>query len=151
MDYTVRAAESNDYPSIRALLAGHALPIDDVDDDNAPRFYVAVGADGALLGCAAIEQYDDDALLRSVAVSPAIRSTGIGAALVETIEREAAARDVRRLFLLTTSAQAYFEAKGYRVVQRSEAPSAILESSQFTLLCPASAVCMVKQWAGDVV
>ena len=145
MHYAVRPADSNDYPAIRALLADQALPIDDVAAGSAARFSVAIDDSGAFLGCAAIEPYGADALFRSVAVVPEARGSGLGAALVQTIEQEAAALGISRLFLLTTSADRYFSKLGYRVVRRSEAPIPILATSQFKSLCPASAVCMMRE------
>lgn len=65
--------------------------------------------------------------------------------LVKTAEQEAAISGVRRLFLLTTTANEYFSGMGYRSVRRSEAPSPIRSTSQFSSLCPATAVCMMKE------
>ena len=146
----VRSAHTSDFPAISALLAAENLPTEDVGFDGAARFTVAIDDDGTLLGCAAIERRESDALLRSVAVAPSGRRTGLGAALVKRMEQEAAADGVHRLYLLTTSAQAYFAALGYRIVQRSDAPASILSTSQFKCLCPATAVCMMKDMERDI-
>ncbi|PMS19802.1 GNAT family N-acetyltransferase [Trinickia dabaoshanensis] len=143
--YTIRSAQPGDYAAICALLAREGLPIDDVHDDAPARFHVAFGDDGVLLGCVAIERYGPEALLRSLAVLPELRRGGLGAALVATIERQAAACQAERVFLLTTTARAYFEARGYRAVDRSEASSAVRASTQFASICPQSAVCMMKR------
>ena len=144
MSAPIRPARSGDYLAICALLADQGLPFDDITAEGVPRFYVATATDGSLLGCVAIEQYEADALLRSVAVVPITRGMGLGATLVQRAEFEAAASGVRRLFLLTTSADGYFANMGYRSVPRGDAPSEIQRTSQFATLCPASAVCMVK-------
>jgi len=145
MTAPIRPARSGDYAAIRALLADQGLPYDDITAQGGPRFYVATAADGSLLGCVAIEPYAADALLRSVAVAPSSRGKRLGATLVQRAESEAAVSGARRLFLLTTSASGYFANMGYRSMPRNDAPSAIQRTSQFATLCPASAVCMVKE------
>jgi amino-acid N-acetyltransferase len=141
----VRSARPEDYFAVCALLVAQGLPSDEVTSDRAPRFYIANRNDGALLGCVALEQYGSDALLRSVAVAPAARGKGLGGTLVEFAEQEAAASGMQRLFLLTTSAHGYFVGLGYRSVQRSAASLHIRSTSQFSSLCPASAICMMKE------
>lgn len=143
--FTIRSAGSNDYGAISELLKSAGLPIGDVSEHAPAHFYVALGDDGVVLGCVGIERYGPEALLRSLAVSLVAQGQGVGAALVATVEREAAAAGVERLFLLTTSAQAYFEACGYRVVDRGEASSEVRATTQFASLCPSSAACMMKR------
>lgn len=142
---TFRPARFEDYVAIRALLVTQGLPSEDVGaSDEVGRFHLAE-QDGQIVGCAGLEVYGTDALLRSVAVTPSMRGSGLGRALVGIAERYAAAIGVRRLFLLTTSAADYFSRIGYKSCDRSVAPPPIQTSSQFSGLCPASAVCMSKQ------
>jgi amino-acid N-acetyltransferase len=49
------------------------------------------------------------------------------------------------MFLLTTTAETFFERRGYRRVDRSQAPLAIQSTSEFASLCPASSAFMIKQ------
>jgi amino-acid N-acetyltransferase len=144
MSAPIRPARFGDYLAICALLADQGLPFDDITAEGVPRFYVTAAPDGSLLACVAIEQYKADALLRSVAVAPSTRGKGLGATLVQRAELETAAGGVRRLFLLTTSADGYFANMGYRSVARGDAPSEIQRTSQFTTLCSTSAACVVK-------
>ena len=51
---------------------------------------------------------------------------------------------VRRAFLLTMDARAFFEGLGFMEIDRKRAPSEILATRQAAALCPASAVLMVK-------
>ena len=97
-----------------------------------------------LCGCVGLELYDADALLRSVAVAKGARTRGLGRALVDIAERDATALGVSHLFLLTTSAAHYFAMLGYQPFARNAAPSSLRSSSQFSALCPTSAVCMMK-------
>ncbi|MFC0130067.1 arsenic resistance N-acetyltransferase ArsN2 [Ralstonia solanacearum] len=140
-----RPACTEDYAAIRALLAAQGLPSEDVGaSEEAHRFHLAE-QDGQIVGCAGLEVYGTDALLRSVAVAPSMRDSGLGRALVDITERDAAAIGVQRLFLLTTSAADYFSRIGYKSCNRSVAPSPVQTSSQFSRLCPVSAVCMSKE------
>ncbi|MFV8642096.1 arsenic resistance N-acetyltransferase ArsN2 [Ralstonia pseudosolanacearum] len=140
-----RPARFEDYVAIRALLVAQGLPSEDIGAGNeAGRFHL-VEQDGQVVGCAGLEIYGTDALLRSVAVAPSMRDSGLGGALVGIAERDAAAIGVQRLFLLTTSAADYFSRIGYKSCDRGVAPSPIQTSSQFSGLCPASAVCMSKE------
>lgn len=78
-----------------------------------------------LLGCAGLEIHGTDGLLRSVAVTGSQQNRGAGASLVEAAEAQAGKLQLTALYLLTTTA-------------------AIQASREFSTLCPASAVCMVK-------
>lgn len=50
-----------------------------------------------------------------------------------------------RFYLLTTTADRFFEQLGYETLSRSEAPSAITATPQFSGLCPGSSIFMGKE------
>jgi N-acetylglutamate synthase-like GNAT family acetyltransferase len=100
-------------------------------------------ADDAV-GCFGLEFLDDEALLRSVAVRPDRRGERLGSAIVATAEQIARARGVRRLVLLTDSADRFFERLGYARVERADVSEPMRRTRQFTTICPASAACMAK-------
>jgi N-acetylglutamate synthase-like GNAT family acetyltransferase len=112
-------------------------------DAAAVSFWVAELA-GEVVGAIGLERYGDTGLLRSLVVAPSVRSRGIGAHLVDTLEREARALGIARLVLLTETAPAFFERRGYVVIERDAAPPPVRESAEFRSLCPATAVCMSK-------
>ncbi|MRS98065.1 GNAT family N-acetyltransferase [Ralstonia pickettii] len=141
-----RPARPEDFPAIRALLMAEGLPSEDVDVGQTGRFHVAL-LDGHLLGCVGLELYGADALLRSVAVAYGARHRGLGRNLVGIAERDATLLGAHRLFLLTTSAADYFFRLGYQRFDRNAVPALLRDSSQFSLLCPASATCMMKSVA----
>lgn len=138
-----RPARPEDFAAIQTLLADEGLPYEDVTVGWAGRFHVAFERE-KLCGCVGLELYDADALLRSVVVAKGARSRRLGRALVDIAERDAATLGVSRLFLLTTSATHYFAMLGYQPFERDAAPNSLQSSSQFSALCPTSAVCMVK-------
>ncbi|KPF70104.1 hypothetical protein IP84_03380 [beta proteobacterium AAP99] len=101
---------------------------------------VAVGAVGLERG----EAQADCALLRSLVVAPSERGTGLGTALLGEAESLARAQGVKQLYLLTTTATAFFARRGYVICVRDAAPAAIARSRQFSALCPGSSTLMRK-------
>jgi amino-acid N-acetyltransferase len=139
----VRAASAEDLGTVQALLDASGLPSADVAE-HFKHFVVARDGDW-LVGVAGMEQYGEAALLRSVCVAEGARGTGLGRALCDEMERRAAARGVGALYLLTTTAQAFFEARHFDVIDRAEAPEVIRGTAEFRSLCPATAICMRKR------
>lgn len=56
--------------------------------------------------------------------------------------KQAAARDVTELYLLTTTAESFFADLGFDRIQREDTPPAIQQTSEFHDLCPETATCM---------
>jgi amino-acid N-acetyltransferase len=129
-----------DLDALRFRLAQASLPeagfSDHLDSTLVAR------ADGAVVGGVALELYGEEALLRSLAVAPAVRGGGLGQRLVEAALELARARGVRRVWLLTTTAERFFPRFGFRIVERSELPRALDASAELRGACPASAVAM---------
>jgi len=65
--------------------------------------------------------------------------------LLAHAEDEAEKRGAREIYLLTTTAEAYFSRRGYTRVERASAPTAIAATRQFSDLCPSSSSFMVKK------
>jgi len=129
--------------ALAALLADAGLPTGDLHDHPALRLFAATIA-GEPAGCVALEVYGDTALLRSLAVHPSQRGTGLGVELLQFAEQQARVDGIETLHLLTTTATRFFERHGYRRVERDEAPPAIAATSQFSRLCPAASDFMRK-------
>ena len=96
------------------------------------------------MGVVGVEVYGSVGLLRSLAVEPSHRKSGLGVSLVSNAETWAAEQGVETLYLLTTTAAQFFARRGYEAVPRSEAPAAIAATAQFSDLCPASSTFMRK-------
>ena len=139
---TVRRAQASDWPAVAALLARSHLPADGARE-HLRDFLLAVG-NGEVLASAGAEVRGDTALLRSVAVAPGRQRQGIGRALVARVLEHLARRGVGRVFLLTTTAPAWFERMGFRRESREHAPVALQASAEFRGACPDSAVLMAK-------
>jgi amino-acid N-acetyltransferase len=127
-----------------ALLEAEGLPASDLTESHLEHFFFT-GSEGAPSAVVGLELFGPDALLRSLVVSSRARTQGLGSALVLHAEGYAASYQVRALYLLTNTAEGYFERQGYRRVDRAEAPLAIQSTREFASLCPASSVFMFKR------
>ncbi len=136
-------------PAIRALLGASALPVEDLDPALLPRFFGVEGAQG-LEGVVALERQGEAGLLRSLAVGPARRGTGLGRALVQHVEAEAVRAGLRELWLLTTTAEPFFRHLGWEPASRDQAPEGIRGTSEFRGTCPSSAACLRRDLRGHL-
>jgi amino-acid N-acetyltransferase len=132
------------HSGVVTLLEAEGLPASDLTESHLEHFFFT-GTDGAPSALVGLEIYGDDGLLRSLVVSSAARTQGLGSALVRHAEEYAASRHVRALYLLTTTAESYFEHRGYRRIDRAEAPPSIQSTREFASLCPASSAFMIKR------
>ena len=127
-----------------ALLQAANLPTEDLTDSHLKHFFI-VGRPEAALGLIGLELFGRDALLRSLVVDPQARAAGIGSRLVAHAEAYARSCGVDSIYLLTTSAEEFFAARGYARIERPAAPESIRATREFASLCPASSAFMVKQ------
>jgi amino-acid N-acetyltransferase len=126
-----------------ALLQAQGLPFLDITVEHLDHFFF-VGSDGSPTGLVGVEIYGIDALLRSLVVAENARTQGLGSALVQHAEDYAAAHHVAAMYLLTTTAERFFQRRNYQRVDRSLAPRAIQSAPEFASLCPASSAFMIK-------
>lgn len=139
----MRAATEQDADDIRGLLAQSELPTADIETSK-PEFIVA--DEGAtLIAVGGLQRFGTTGLLRSLAVHASRRGTGLGRAMVQHLEQHARDEGLAELVLLTQTAQRFFEAQGYRVIDRGSAPDTVQGSEEFKSLCPQSACCMSKR------
>ena len=136
----VERAGSDDLGAIERLLVASGLPLDGARDAFATGVVAREG--GEVVGAAAIEPYGPAGLLRSVVVEPTVRGTGIGASLVESSEILARDLGINELYLLTETAETWFENRGYRAIGRDVVPEPVRGSIEFTTACSTTAVAM---------
>ena len=84
-----------------------------------------------LVAVIGLEIKNHSALLRSLAVDADYRNRGIATRLVGEIEDYAKSMEVDTLYLLTLTAEAFFEKYGYRRIARDSAPAGIQETTEF--------------------
>ncbi len=112
--------------------------------DKRCRLFSFLDHDNRTVAFAGLEGDGKDALLRSVVVVSGLRKSGLATKLVAAMCDAAAKNGVRRLWLLTTTAEGFFAKLGFDKIDRSSAPPSIASTTEFATLCPSSAVCMVK-------
>lgn len=136
----LRRAVEGDWPPIARLLEEAGLPL--AGAHNALGEFEVAYSGGEVAGAVALEHHGRFILLRSLVVDERWRSLGVGKALVGRALRIAKACEAQGVYLLTTTADAYFERHGFCRVARSDVPTELLESVEFQDACPASAVVM---------
>ena len=105
------------------------------------RFLVAE-RNGTIIGSIGLEVYGDTALLRSAVVSASEQRKGIGGMLYNRNVQQARSLGVKRLILLTNTAEEYFARKGFKTVYQKSVTGPITTSAEFTGSCPSHAACM---------
>lgn len=143
----ISAAGPDERATIVALLVAAGLPATDLEPVD---LHVARD-DGQIVGAIGLERHAQAGLLRSLVVEPDKRGCGIGSRLVEHLEAVAVAAGLTELVLLTETASDFFMRRGYRSIERVQAPAGVRDSEEFRSLCPASAVCMSRLLDADVV
>ncbi|MBS1523418.1 MAG: GNAT family N-acetyltransferase [Bacteroidetes bacterium] len=132
----------NHRDGIIALLLSEKLPISDLP--STLKNFLVMTEDKEVTGVVGLETYGSYGLLRSLAVHPDFRRQNIAGKLVEHVEKLAAAEGLKSIFLLTETAPGYFSHKGYKTIPRFEMPAEVQQSSEFSHVCPQSAIAMKK-------
>lgn len=117
--FTVRAPRTSDVPHIQRLVEPLVqqrilLGKDSVVFYEAiQEFRIAEDSDGTVIGCGALHvMWEDLAEVRTLAVTPEWLQKGVGHALLETLEDDANALGLSRLFCLTFEV-AFFTRHGF--------------------------------------
>lgn len=141
IDITPAYLEHRD--AIISLLQSERLPVEDLPQDL--RNFFAATDNGSVVAAIGLETYERDGLLRSLVVKPEFRSMKIAAGLISELEKLARNLGLYHIFLLTETAPEYFATKGYEKIDRDQAPESIKLSSEFSHVCPSSAILMKKK------
>ena len=129
-DIRIRPAVRGDVAQISRFLTENELPTVGIEK-CVENFVVAQDRNGSWVGVAGLEVYGKSGLLRSVAVGQRFRGMGQGRSLVDSILRNAKAKGLERIYLLTDTAQAYFSGLGFEVVNRKDIEEAVKASPEF--------------------
>lgn len=127
-----------DTPEFVAALKAADLPTEDLGD--AGRAFFAFEDAGQPVGFGGYEQYGANVLLRSVVVLPEARGRGYGRAVTQAVLRRARDAGATTAYLLTTTAEGFFEHDGFTRIDRAAAPASILATKQATTICSAAAL-----------
>ena len=143
---SLRAAKASDLPAIEQLLISSGLPTAGVAEALTSFIVAESERDKRVVGVVGLELCCDEyALLRSAAVEPAWRGTGLGRRLVTQVIADAESRGVQALYLLTTTAERYFPSFGFVKTSREVVPHEVKQSVEFREACPASATVMALE------
>lgn len=147
--YDIRPARADDLEAVESLLRDEHLPTDGVREQF-ENFLVAHGTysqrvPASPIGAVGLEHYGASALVRSAVVDSAWRGQGVGHALVDAAVEAARARGAAELYLLTTTAEAFFSALGFRTIARDDVPEPVRQSVEFVSACPSSATVMTRR------
>jgi len=124
-----------------SLLEKNKLPVSDLDDS---KILFALTDGDMVIGTGGLEFFDDCALLRSLSVKKDWQGKGLGKSITNQLEQVCRERGVTTIYLLTETAEGFFEKEGYRAVDRANAPLSIKNSSEFTTVCSSSGILMKK-------
>ncbi|MBT1701673.1 arsenic resistance N-acetyltransferase ArsN2 [Chryseosolibacter indicus] len=133
--------DEKSFEEFRTLLKSSSLPADDLNFKK--DLLVGYYEGDSLVGTGALEIYSPYALLRSLSVKLGIRGKSVGSTITEYLMNEANKRKLKAIYLLTETAQGFFSKKGFTSINRDEVPSEVKVSSEFSHVCPASAIAMV--------
>lgn len=139
-EIVIAPATAADIDAIKGILEASELPVAGVDDHW--RTFIIARDGKTIAGCGGAEAYSAVALIRSIAVAPPYRSQGLGRRLVRQLIDRLSARGLREFYLLTTTAEKYFQKRGFKKCDRDEVHPQLLASREFQDACPKTAVCM---------
>ena len=60
-------------------------------------------------------------------------------------EAYARSREVKALYLLTTTAEGFYTKQGYQTMDRNAVPVVVRETTEFRSICSSTAKCMLKR------
>ena len=138
----ITPAMPGDVRAILDLVESVHLPPEGIAE--AMEYFWVARAGERIVGAVGLEVYNDMALLRSLAVTPACQHTGLGRALTETALAYLTTRQFRVVYLLTTTAEAFFARHGFCLVARDVVPASVQQSVEFQGGCPTTAACMAR-------
>jgi amino-acid N-acetyltransferase len=140
--FIIREAAKDDLKQIKSLLDDASLPSVDIEN-HLPNFLV-LEMSANLIGTIGMECYGDTALLRSLAVKKDYRNRGYGKELYYALKSKVKNMNVNSIYLLTETAEGFFSKEGFQKIARADVPPSIRQTQEYSILCPESAVCMVK-------
>jgi N-acetylglutamate synthase-like GNAT family acetyltransferase len=139
-----RPARRGDTRAVADLLVSSSLAAAGVQSRMGSTL-VCERPEGGLAATASVEQSNGLGLLRSVAVAPDLRGSGLGMLAVGAAVRAGRNHGLKRVFLFTDTASAFFERLGFHALNRDDLPDPIRLWSQAREECAASAIAMVTE------
>ena len=142
-DYYFQQAETSDLISIKNLL--QKLDLVHQEIEKYIEDFIVLKTGNKLIGCAGLEIYDEIGLLRSVAIDRDFQGKGLGKKLVKEILKYADKKEIVDLYLLTNSAEKFFEKHGFNIVSRTDVDPQIKQTYEYTTGCEETASVMIRK------
>lgn len=142
---TVTLDQTEQMNELAGFLQSQRLPHQDLTLTG--NLFMTYRDEGGIAASGGIEFYSTYGLLRSLAVRTDLRNKALGKRMVADLIKEAGKRSVTKVFLLTETAPDFFQHLGFTKVTRDVVPDAVKLSSEFSTVCPVSAICMEKSVA----
>ena len=139
---SIGPASGGDLDAIKQLLVGSLLPSRDVG--GAHQRFIMASESGRLIGCAGLQVAGQDGLVRSMAVHWTRRNAGLGSRLHERLLLEAAMAGVRTLYVVTSTAEDFFDGHGFRRIAAHAVPPELQASEEFTAFVPGGSTVMSR-------
>ncbi|MEL6382332.1 MAG: arsenic resistance N-acetyltransferase ArsN2 [Cyanobacteria bacterium J06626_18] len=136
----LRTATASDLPLIQQWLSESGLPTEDIPQ-ILDCLYLGIDQE-AVVGIGGIERHGKDGLLRSLVIVPPFRQQGYGRLLCRQLINQAKTEEMQALYLLTNTADQFFAQLGFERIARPAAPATMQRTTEFSSLCPDSAICM---------
>ena len=133
-------ATEMDVSLVEDVLRRNHLPYEDISSKIDSLFIWRTNQD--VIGIGGLELYERAGLLRSLVVEERFRGKGFGKKLCTELVGFGKLKGVSDIYLLTTTAEGFFRKNGFERVERKIVPEVIKHTTEFTSLCPSSAVCM---------
>jgi len=143
MDLIIQPAKREDLNEIVNLLSDNNLPTIDIKE-NTVQLFVGL-LNNKIIGIIGLEKYNGVGLLRSLAIKDTFKNQKFGERLVKQLLDFCSREKIEELYLLTTTAEKYFEKFGFQKTERFKIPETIKQTREFKDICPISAVVMCKE------
>jgi N-acetylglutamate synthase-like GNAT family acetyltransferase len=128
---TLRPATTDDTPAIIALLAAEHLPPNELEDWI--EHVVVAERDGRVVGAGGLEVYPEDGagLVRSMVVEEGLQRSGLGKRILDWVVTHARDLGLRRLYLFTMNARAFYARYGFEDATVEDFPPGARDSAQY--------------------
>jgi amino-acid N-acetyltransferase len=136
----LKKVNKTDIPLVEELLRSNNLPYEDIASKFDDFFLGYV--DEKVVGVCGVETYGNYGLLRSLVIKESFRGKVYGRELCVKLIEYAKCKGVKEIYLLTTTAEHFFNRIGFEVINRSMAPDVIQNTTEFKNLCPPTATFM---------
>jgi amino-acid N-acetyltransferase len=143
MNLKIRPAINVDIREIEGLLSSYLLPTIDIYESTVKLFVATYN--NQLIGSIGIEKYNEIGLLRSLAVNSKYKNQKVGEGLIQYLLDYCINEKITELYLLTTTAEKYFDKFGFHKIDRNKVPEEIMQTQEFKDICPISAVVMKRK------